>query len=268
VENYRRQKTPAEASNALAAALLKLRKDDTPALAQAVVLFGQLAEAYPSFLEAKADRLLVLALQFDDVRVEEARLRTEAEEKARLKAKIETSKSLADWQSRANALSEEIDGVHRRVSFQAKQESDLKKQMTRLLEQIEAVKREENLSVLRARAVMLGVTGDTQVIPLAERYHNFGGTDGWATIALAEYAVNTRVPPDTLTQVRSEVEKLRQADPIFMRAHVLAARLDMVQRKFDQAAETLEAVVAMNPSHELAVSLRGQAQRHVARAHP
>jgi hypothetical protein len=127
---------------------------------------------------------------------------------------------------------------------------------------------DEFIYSVRARALMLGVTGDNQVIALAERYRSLGGTDGWGTVALAEYAVNTNVPPDTLREVRSNIETMRKADPTFLRVHVLAARLDMVQRKFEQAAEILDAVVAMNPSHDLAAALRTHAQRHSASKHP
>lgn len=268
IRKYAGPKTPAEARTALGSGVAMLRKDDETALARATALFSQLSEAYPAYVDAKANRALALALQLDNLQLEAARIRREADEKSKLKSRVEATKSPIDWQSRANALKDEVTDLEKERGILEKRIGQTRKQLALISHELDSSHPDEEEPILRARVVVQGVNGDPQVIPLAERYRSRGGIDGWATIALAEYAANTMATPDTIAQVQEQLEVLRRADPAFMRAHVLAARLAIAQRKFGKAAEILEAVVAMNPSHEQAANLRAQAQRRASRAGP
>jgi hypothetical protein len=101
------------------------------------------------------------------------------------------------------------------------------------------------------------VNGSEQALTLAERYRVMGGADGWDAIALAEYATNARVPPDTLTEARIAIEKLRTADSAFILAYLLGARIALAQKDFEAAGSWLEAVMALNAAHDTAKQLLG-----------
>ncbi|HME91416.1 MAG TPA: hypothetical protein VKE49_08320, partial [Myxococcaceae bacterium] len=113
----------------------------------------------------------------------------------------------------------------------------------------------EELTATRAEAVYFGAKGSDRALNLSERYRLLGGKDGWDAIAFGEYSANAHVAPDTLAQARGGLEALRTSDSAFLRAYVLAARLALAQREHDAASTLIEAVVALNPSHELARQL-------------
>jgi hypothetical protein len=104
------------------------------------------------------------------------------------------------------------------------------------------------------------VQGSDEAIVLAERYRQQGGSDGWAEIAYAEYALNARVPPDTRRQAIEGLEALRSRDASFIRPYILSARLLLANHAPEAAANALEAATALNPGHKLARELLTQAQ--------
>ena len=84
-----------------------------------------------------------------------------------------------------------------------------------------------------------------------------GTNDGWVAVALAEYAINAQVAPALIAEARAESERSRSADSTFLRPYVLAARLALLQKDYDAASTALDAVVALNPAHEMARQLVG-----------
>ena len=97
--------------------------------------------------------------------------------------------------------------------------------------------------------------GSDTAIALAERYKNMGGTDGWAAVALAELALNARVSPDAMVAAHAEMDELAAKDSTFLRSYVLSARLSLAQKHSESAVAGLEAVLALNPAHEIARQL-------------
>jgi hypothetical protein len=87
-----------------------------------------------------------------------------------------------------------------------------------------------------------------------------GGLDGWADVANAEYALNTRVTPETATQALDEMRALQRSDTTFLRAYVLGGRLALQTKQRDLAASQFEAALALNPDHILAQTLAEDAR--------
>ncbi|HVE85323.1 MAG TPA: lipid kinase, partial [Myxococcales bacterium] len=76
-----------------------------------------------------------------------------------------------------------------------------------------------------------------------------------AAVALAELALNARVSPDAMISAHAEMDELAQKDSTFLRSYVLSARLSLAQKHNESAVAGLEAVLALNPAHEIARQL-------------
>jgi len=128
------------------------------------------------------------------------------------------------------------------------------------LVKLQAVQPAEQLARTRTDALFSAIDGRDQAIVLAERYRQMGGQDGWAEVANAEYALNTRVTPETATQALDAMRALQKRDTTFLRAYVLGGRLALQTKQRDLAASQLEAALALNPDHVLAQTLAEDAR--------
>jgi predicted Zn-dependent protease len=112
----------------------------------------------------------------------------------------------------------------------------------------------------RAEALYSAIDGQDQAIVLAERYRQLGGQDGWADVANAEYALNTKVPPETAAQALDQMRTLQKRDTTFIRAYVLGGRLALQLKQRELAATQFDAALALNPDHVLAQTLADDAR--------
>ncbi|HVE82504.1 MAG TPA: hypothetical protein VND93_06640, partial [Myxococcales bacterium] len=237
---------------------LLLRRDDGASRERAVAALDGMVSSYPEFTLAQADLVVALALQLDDARIQVRRLTAEADDLNRKVARLNEEKVPSDWQNRVNAMTERLGEIQKATNPLMEQVGGIDARLNdrfRALQAIQATVPDDQVALMRAQAVYFGVKGSDQAIPLAERYKNLGGTEGWGSVAVAELALNARVTPDAIASARAAMDELSTKDSTFLRSYVLSARLAMAQKHADSAISGLEAVLALNPSHEVARQL-------------
>ncbi len=236
-----------------------LRRDDPTSRRNATARLAELVRDHPQYVEARADYLLALSLQLDDSRLARNRIQVAAAELNKRIKKLQDAQSPGDWVNRVNAMRDELIALDKKNEPLLKEgealDAELNAAFKALQEQPRNLGPAERVAVARAEAVYYGVRGRDEALGRSQAYESQGGTDGWAQIAYAEFALNSKSPPDTLAQAREQMDALREKDKTFLRPYVLAARLAFAQKKYDEASNTLEAVVAMNRSHTVASEL-------------
>lgn len=251
---------PPEALRAKDEAVALLRRDDPASREQALARLRPLVARFPKFTEAQAELVVALALQLDDTQVE---LEWIGEQQARLRNQINElslAKTPADWGSRVNAMKEELEalGVQRRPLEATV--AELKKQGEEAFLVIRAAPETEPaadvVARLKAQAVHVGVRGDPQALAQAERLRKVENPAHWSTLVLAEYSLNARSPPVTMTEQFNALQELRARDNTFIRAYVLGARLALRLKEPAKARGLLDTVLALNPNHTLARKLQ------------
>jgi len=258
-----RRSAPAEAMVEEEAAFALIRKDDAAARAQAMTRLQATVGAYPRYVEARAALALALLLELDDRRAAIQRYTKEAEALATQRARLEAERPGPDWRVLANRLVDRISTLKAKSDPLIEDAKGVQAQANAAyaaLIKLEAVQPGELLARTRTEALFNAIDGRDQAIALAERYRQLGGQDGWADIAMAEYAVNTRVPPETASQALDALRALQQRDTTFLRAYVLGGRLALQNRQRDLAVSQLEAALALNPRHALAQALADDAR--------
>lgn len=255
----RRSAIPAEVIRAEENALSQLRRDDRRSRKQVIADSESLVRKYPEQVSPAALQLLALSLDLDDVKLGMKRIQVQSDEVSRQIARLEEKRSaggpeepvtaakaqLAALKKDGGALQEEANGLDRRVNAGYSALLNLSKNARDADEQ----------SSLRAESIYYAIRGSDKVLPLLERYRQSAARDGWDAIALAEYALNAAPSSATLAQAHAVIERTRASDSAFLRPYVLAARLALAQKDYDAAATSLDAVVALNPSHEVARQL-------------
>jgi hypothetical protein len=245
-------------------AFAQLRKDDPTSRANAIAHLRVLVASQPHYLEAQAALTLALLLDLDDRRAVIHRYMREEEALATQKARLESERPGTDWRVLANRLVDRIAAL--RVKM-APLNDDAKGLQARVnaayavLMKMEAVQPAEMLARTRTDALYAAIDGQDQAIALAERYRQMGGQDGWAEVANAEYALNTKgVPPETAVQDLDQLRSLQKRDTTFLRAYVLGGRLALQLKQKDVATSQFDAAVALNPDHILAQTLADDAR--------
>lgn len=250
----------AQTQAAIDSAMSQLRRDDAASREKCVEQLQKLQAEDPELVEAQAGIVIALALQLDDAKLAIRRLEQDADSLNKRIAKLNEAKSPSDWQNRVNAMTDQLQAVKKEMDPLTEQASALDGKLGEAFKALPAEAGErsarEQQALVRALAIYYGVKGSEQALALNERYQALGGTDGWGAIAFAEYALNAKVPPDTLVEAHSAVDSLITRDSAFLRAYVLSARLSIAQKKYDVASNALEATVSLNPTHEVAQKLR------------
>ncbi len=233
-----------------------LRRDDGASRRKARGELEAVLRSYPDYLEARAALVVTLALQWDDVQAANQQAQSTSSLLTRQIAQVQERKSTGDWQNRANALADQLRVLHEQAVPLRDQAIGLLKQTdsawNALLARAKELQQLENLAVLRAEMVYLGIRGAERAAFLASRYPSAGGADGWDAIALGELAANGKLDSATTTRARSSLARLRTTDPAFLRAYVLGARIEKAEDRSEAATTLLDAVVALNLSHEVA----------------
>jgi len=258
-----RRTAPAEAVVEQEAAFALLRKDDATARAQALARLQTLVAAYPRYVEGRAALALGLLLELDDRRAAIQRYTRQAEALATQRARLEAERPGPDWRVMANRLVDRIAELKTKSDPLIEDAKGVQTQTSAAysaLMKLAAEQPAERLARTRTEAMFNAIDGRDQAIALAERYRQLGGQDGWADVAFAEYALNTRVPPETANQALDALRALEQRDTTFLRAYVLGGRLALQSKRWDLATGQLEAALALNPRHALAQALSDDAR--------
>jgi len=240
------------------AAFAQLRKDDPTSRSEAEARLRALVASQPRYVEAHAALALALLLDLDDRRAAIQRYTREADALTIQKARLEAERPGLDWRVLANRLVDRIAALKVKTDPLVEDAKGVQAQANAAyaaLMKLEAVKPAEQMARTRTEALFNAIDGRDQAIALAERYRQMGGQDGWAEVANAEYALNTRVTPETAAQALDEMRALQKRDTTFLRAYVLGGRLALQTKRTELAASQFEATLALNPSHALAQAL-------------
>jgi hypothetical protein len=221
-------------------------------------------DAHPGFIEARAELVVALALELDDVKVEQALRRQEAGAAQRERELLERALAPEGWEKQAVQLR----SVQAAKQGAAEQLEPRVEQLTARAE--EALRRlepeggrvatpEEQRARVRAQALLGAVQGAPGSMARAEQLRADGGGQGWDVIAEAEYVLNapsSSLGPTARNDSVRALEALRQRDAAFLRSYVLGARLALAAGERRSAAALLDMAVALNPTHEVARTLQ------------
>jgi hypothetical protein len=244
-------------------AFAQLRKDDPSSRAKAVARLKALVASQPRYVEAQAALTLALLLDLDDRRAVIHRYLRDEEALMTQKARLEAERPGTDWRVLANRLVDRINSLRAKIAPLNEDAKGLQAQVNAAysaLIKMEAVQPTQTLARTRTEALYSAIDGQDQAIALAERYRQLGGQDGWADVANAEYALNTKVPPETTSQALDQMRSLQKRDTTFLRAYVLGGRLALQLKQRDVAATQFDAALALNPDHILAQTLAEDAR--------
>ncbi|MGO8969151.1 MAG: zinc-ribbon domain-containing protein [Myxococcaceae bacterium] len=245
------------------AVFAQLRRDDATSRSQAEGRLRALVSSQPRYVEAHAALALALLLDLDDRRAAIQRYTREADALTTQKARLEAERPGLDWRVQANRLLDKISALKVKSDPLIEDAKKVQAQANlayAALMKLDATKPAELLARTRTEALFDAIDGRDQAIVLAERYRQMGGLDGWADIANAEYALNTRVPPETASEALDAMRALQQRDNTFIRAYVLGGRLALQTKRLDLAASQFDATLALNPNHALAQTLADDAR--------
>lgn len=251
--------TPARTERDAAFALL--RRDDPKARAEALKKLDGLIAKYPGWVAARSTQALALTLELDDQRAIVRRALADADQVSTQLARLEAEHQPSDWRAQADAARVRLKQLKQQTDplIDAANALETRVNASRdVLNKLPPGSAEDELARLRADAVFAGVAGRDRAVEYAERYRQLGGKDGWADVAYAEYALSTRVAPETTQQALNGVKSLVAHDSTFLRPYVLAGRLALQQRQRDAALAQFDAVLALNPRHALAQALADQ----------
>jgi hypothetical protein len=257
----RRSAIPAEVIQAEENALTQLRRDDRRSRKQVIAESESLVRKFPQQVGPTAIQLLALSLELDDVKLWMKRTQAQSEEGNRQIARLQEKGSAGDSEAQVTAAGAQLAALKRDSAALQEEANALERRVnagySALLTLAKNVRDADEQSSLRAEAIYYGVKGSDKFVPLLQRYRQSGARDGWDAIALAEFALNSPVVPGTLAEAHAATEQTRSSDSAFLRAYVLSARLALAQKDYEAAATSLDAVVALNPSHEVARQLIG-----------
>ncbi|HZH02978.1 MAG TPA: hypothetical protein VEY30_04275, partial [Myxococcaceae bacterium] len=218
----------------------------------------------------------VLALSWDEAKAALESLQTRTARLEGEKRTLEEAQQPVDWQNRANALSAAVAELSEKGEPLAARERTLGAEAERVVSELRALPPTElsprdASAWQRAQAVYLGVRGEVGATELVRSYREGqvpGEQDGWAEVALAEYALHADAPAAALSEATEGLKVLKVRDSEFLRAQVLAGRLALKAGNSKEAQTALEAVVTLNPRHQFAQELLTVAQEAVAPAEP
>ena len=258
---------PSDVARAADDTLTLLRRDVSASQTKAVEGFRALVEKSPDFVEAHAGLVTALAFMFDDIGQRRRRLEEHFTEVNGQAEKLKRDKSPTDWENLALSFTDEAKKV------KVEHDALLKGEFTQARDALaaayqalgQAVTRTGELTPgaalakSRAEAIYHSVEGSKDAIVLKERYRTAlagKATDGWIGVVGAEYVLNATTSTELIEQAAKEIDELIAADQTFIRAQVLSARLDVKLRRYDSALAKLDKVLALDPTHEVAIDLK------------
>jgi tetratricopeptide (TPR) repeat protein len=262
---FLRHSVPLEAMQGVENGLAELRKDDSASKANAIKILSAIIAAQPTFVDAHAGLVTALTLQLDDLQQRTRRLEKAAED-CNLRIGRYNQEKPAGWEAKANALSAEFDVLKKERDPLAATAHEIElrlresyKVMQGVVQKEGELNRQSELALFRAQALFHAYAGSDEALKLTKRYQSRaeGQTDGWIDLVDAEYAANTRASPELVESAQKQLAALHERDPTFFRTYVLAARLDIQGKQYDEAEAELEKVKAMKPQHDIANELSG-----------
>lgn len=244
-------------------AVVMLRRDDTTSQTDALSRLRTLSGTNPTSVELQTEMAIALAMNLDDTRVLATTLEARVK---RLREQISTlsqAQTPADWQSRVNAMREEVTAIDRQLIPLQERNTTLSKQALELVKRLATAPPEEPKALTqsrqRARALLSAVLGSAETPGLAVQLAQ-GGQQDWSTLTMAEYVLNASDADNQLAETAAALESLREANSSFLRTYVLGARIALRRKDPAAAHALLDTVLTLNPKHELAQQLQAHAK--------
>jgi tetratricopeptide (TPR) repeat protein len=246
-----------------------LRRDDTASKEEALSRFRTLLGQYPLNVELQAERAIALAMNLDDTRVQQGLLESKVKWLQTRSSELSDAKAPADWESRVNAMREEVGllqgelvPVQERTARLVKEALEVSKQLAVAPPKEE---KEPALARLRARALLGASLGATETTSMAVQLAQDQQQD-WSSLVMAEYVVNASTSPNQVREAGDALKQLLETDKAWLRLYVLEARIALLRGEPTAALATLETVLTLNPKHELAQKLQTHARELLERA--
>ncbi len=255
---------PLVAMQGVESGLAELRKDDTASKAAAVASLSAVVQSHPGFVDAHAGLVTALTLQLDDLQQRAKRLDKAADERNTRISRYNKEKSPNDWENRAAALAAEVGALKKDYDPLVESARELEgrlreayRAMQVAASQGDELNRQGELALIRAQALYHAYAGSEEALKATKRYQAKadGKSDGWIDLVDAEYAANTRASPDLVEAAQKQLTALQERDPTFFRTYVLAARLHLQTKAYDDAEAELATVSALKPQHDIANEL-------------
>jgi hypothetical protein len=248
-------------------AVLMLRRDDTTSQSDALARLKALSGANPTSIELQMEMAIALAMHLDDTRVLANTLDAKVKQLKNQISTLTKAQAPADWQSRVNAMREEVGAIERKLVPIQERNALLSKQALELVkrlaapppEQVKDEPKELTQARLRARALLSAVLGSAETPGLAVRLAQ-GEQQDWSTLTMAEYVLNASNTENQIADTDSALKELREKNSSFLRTYVLGARLALQREKPADAHGLLDTVLTLNPKHELARQLQDYAK--------
>ncbi len=250
---------------ALETELLRLRGDDTGSKEQAIKALGQLTAANPNYVEAHAALVTAYVLELDDVQQQSKRLERALAERNNRITRYNQEKSPADWENRANALNAEAQQISKDLEALVSHAKEIDGQLRAEYQRFASAAAlsgqasvEAQRAALRAQALYQAYGGSDKALQMLKDYRALGPAegDGWIEMVEAEYVVNARARPETITDSLSQLEALHAKDSSYLRTYTLAARVYLLQGKLDEAEAQVDKLLALKPKHDVAIELK------------
>jgi len=246
-----------------------LRRDDTASKEEALSRLRTLLGQYPLNVELQAERAIALAMNLDDTRVQQGLLESKVKWLQSRSSELSEAKAPADWESRVNAMREEVGLVQGELVPLQERTARLVKEALEVSKQLAVAppkeEKEPALARLRARALLGASLGATETTSMAVQLAQEQQQD-WSSLVMAEYVVNASTSPNQVREAGDALKHLLETDKAWLRLYVLEARIALLRGEPTAALATLETVLTLNPKHELAQKLQTHARELLERA--
>jgi hypothetical protein len=236
-----------------------LRRDDTTSKEEALTRFRGLVGQYPTNIELQAERAIALAMNLDDMRVQQGLVESKVKRLQTRISALTDAKAPADWEIRVNAMREEVGIAQRELVPLQERTARLVTEALNVSKQLAVVapqeEKEPAQARLRARALLGAALGATETTSLAVQLSQAQQQD-WSSLVMAEYVLNASTSPNQVREVGDALKHLLETDKAWLRLYVLDARHSLLRGEPTAALATLESVLTLNPKHELARKLQ------------
>ncbi len=250
-----------------AQALTLIRLDDDASLSQADAMLADVLKGHPKYLDAQADRALVLEFRWDGLSNQVRALREKYEALEKEVAIYNKRKEPADWMAKANADIVLMKTMHSQYGDLVNQEEALGREAFKLAQDVFKAD-SKNLAAVRALAFYYGDQNDgdktEKFVKIYEKL--LGKKDGWSELALAELAASPPASAQKRTDGIGHVTEALGRDPGLIRAKYLKVAMDVGVKDEAAAKDDVAALAAANPKHQGGKQLLDYLEESLARA--
>ncbi len=248
-------------------AVALLERDDAQSLAAADQSLAKILERRPKYLDAKADRALVLVFRAHDLDLRARRIYDAYDALQRQVTELSKRKEPADWTQKVNEDIAQMKKMHQDYD-PLRQEQTTDSNLAYKLADAAHKADPHDAAALRALAFYFADNGDAdRTKAMVDAYTKaLGKKDGWAMLALAELDVSGDKSSEEKRQAaKGDLTEALARDPKLTRARFLRVELDFKARDLAAAKDDAAALTAQDPAHDGGARLVAWLQESLAR---